>query len=404
MRRIGCSSCPFTPRTFRSEGRGSAASVSGCRVPSSRVGSRCRPLRASDRSRLSMRTCTPIRGRCASAAAPPASWRARARVFERYAARGPCRAVYCLGYCDRSPAALLPNGRIALGDPSARSSAARRILRRCRAVRASAREPLVTARIARGDFSALEAARRDGAYAVLARALAPAAARRSSRRSSARASAVAAARAFSTGGQVARGGPRAPSRSGWWSPTETRAIPGSFVDRVAARSRPARRARGNGPVRLRDRRARGLRLRPLRVPARARADRAPRSPRRARPECSVRRCSGVARPFEVSVVSGRGQLRLRRGDGAAERARGPARRGAAATALSRRARLRAAARPSSTTSRRSPTSRSCSRMGAERYARLGTRGLLRHQGALAQRRLRAAGPRRGRVRDAAAQR
>jgi NADH:ubiquinone oxidoreductase subunit F (NADH-binding) len=87
-------------------------------------------------------------------------------VFESHAARGPCRAVYCVGYCDRSPAALLRDGRVALGDPSAGS--VREDPPPLPAVRALGREPLVTARVARGDFSAFGAARRDGAYSVLA--------------------------------------------------------------------------------------------------------------------------------------------------------------------------------------------------------------------------------------------
>ena len=91
-------------------------------------------------------------------------------VFQSYAARGPCRAVYCVGYCDRSPAALLPDGRVALGDPSVRSIH-REDPPPLPAVRALGRVPLVSARVARGDFSTLEAARRDGAYSVLARAV-----------------------------------------------------------------------------------------------------------------------------------------------------------------------------------------------------------------------------------------
>jgi NADH:ubiquinone oxidoreductase subunit F (NADH-binding) len=91
-------------------------------------------------------------------------------VVESYAARGPCRAVYCVGYCDRSPAALLPDGRIALGDPADRATY-RGDPAPTPAVRALGREPLVAARIVRGDFSSLAAARRDGAYSVLARAI-----------------------------------------------------------------------------------------------------------------------------------------------------------------------------------------------------------------------------------------
>jgi NADH:ubiquinone oxidoreductase subunit F (NADH-binding) len=91
-------------------------------------------------------------------------------VFTSYAARGPCRAVYCVGYCDRSPAALLPDGRIALGDPAAESTY-HEDPAPLPSVRAFGCKPLVTARIARDDCSSLAAARRDGAYSVLARAI-----------------------------------------------------------------------------------------------------------------------------------------------------------------------------------------------------------------------------------------
>ena len=90
------------------------------------------------------------------------------------------REVYCLGYCDRSPA-LLRDGRVVHGD------AARTLLadgddggepRRKPApvdgetpIRARGVEPIVTRRIARGDFSDLAAAREDGAYETLLAAL-----------------------------------------------------------------------------------------------------------------------------------------------------------------------------------------------------------------------------------------
>jgi hypothetical protein len=92
------------------------------------------------------------------------------RLFESYAARGPCRAVYCVGYCDRSPAALRPDGQIVLGDPSA-ESVEHEEPPAIPTVRAFGREPLVTARIEQGDSSTLSAARRAGAYSVLARAI-----------------------------------------------------------------------------------------------------------------------------------------------------------------------------------------------------------------------------------------
>jgi NADH:ubiquinone oxidoreductase subunit F (NADH-binding) len=90
-----------------------------------------------------------------------------AALFESYAARGPCRAVYCLGYCDRSPAALLPDGRVVLAEGAEKAEPRNPLP----TVRCLAREPLVTARLARGDFADFTAARRDGAYDALERAL-----------------------------------------------------------------------------------------------------------------------------------------------------------------------------------------------------------------------------------------
>ena len=91
-------------------------------------------------------------------------WKLRAR-------KQPCRGAYCLGWCDRSPALLFADGRIASGeraraDRGADDEGARPM------VRSLAREPIATARIGRGSFAALVDARRDGAYAALEGALA----------------------------------------------------------------------------------------------------------------------------------------------------------------------------------------------------------------------------------------
>lgn len=75
-------------------------------------------------------------------------------------ANRPARAVHCLGYCDRSPARLTPAGHIILPEGSGPPS-----------IRHIAREPIVTARIGRGDFSALADARAAGVYRALAQAL-----------------------------------------------------------------------------------------------------------------------------------------------------------------------------------------------------------------------------------------
>jgi len=87
--------------------------------------------------------------------------------------RTTCRPVYCIGFCDRSPAALRRDGRavalngvasvepvldLASPEPSRP------------AVRSVARQSIVTRRIGRGDFSDLNAALEDGAYETLAKA------------------------------------------------------------------------------------------------------------------------------------------------------------------------------------------------------------------------------------------
>ncbi|MBM4221877.1 MAG: hypothetical protein FJ170_08025, partial [Gammaproteobacteria bacterium] len=72
----------------------------------------------------------------------------------------PLRTVQCLGYCDRSPARLGPDGQVILTAGSGSGS-----------IRNIAREAIVTARIGRGDFSSLDRAREAGVYRALTRAL-----------------------------------------------------------------------------------------------------------------------------------------------------------------------------------------------------------------------------------------
>jgi len=91
-------------------------------------------------------------------------WKLRAR-------KDPCRGAYCLGWCDRSPALLFADGRVATGERARADRGADQEGARP-AVRSLAREPIATARIARGCFAALADARRDGAYVALERALA----------------------------------------------------------------------------------------------------------------------------------------------------------------------------------------------------------------------------------------
>lgn len=84
------------------------------------------------------------------------------------------QAVYCLGFCDRSPALLDPGGEVhcgpsALAWPAAKVDAHEEPLPR---IRALSRRPVITERIARGTHASLGIARQAGVYGGLARALA----------------------------------------------------------------------------------------------------------------------------------------------------------------------------------------------------------------------------------------
>jgi NADH:ubiquinone oxidoreductase subunit F (NADH-binding) len=84
------------------------------------------------------------------------------------------RRVYCLGYCDRSPAVLLPDGRVAAGESAwalARAGTPPSSPPGPPSIRCRSREAIVTQRIARGDFSELGRARSAGVYEALAGAL-----------------------------------------------------------------------------------------------------------------------------------------------------------------------------------------------------------------------------------------
>ncbi|MEN8158749.1 MAG: NADH-ubiquinone oxidoreductase-F iron-sulfur binding region domain-containing protein [Myxococcota bacterium] len=98
-----------------------------------------------------------------------------ARVATALAADGPVRGAHCLGHCHRSPVALDSEGGVLVDvDP-------RRVLGRLREraplpapprIECLASEPILTRRIARGDFSPLGKAQADGAWGVLEAALA----------------------------------------------------------------------------------------------------------------------------------------------------------------------------------------------------------------------------------------
>ncbi|HVH07222.1 MAG TPA: NADH-ubiquinone oxidoreductase-F iron-sulfur binding region domain-containing protein [Myxococcota bacterium] len=149
------------------------------------------------------------------------------------------RPAYCLGHCDRSPVALDAVGRVqalcatgpADGSPFDREPAPAPTT-----VRSLAREPIVTRRIGRGDFSRLADARADGAWRVLEAAIrgGPEAVLEAIEASGERGRGGA---GFSTGAKwraarSAPGGPRYVVANG------DEGDPGSFVDRVLLESDP----------------------------------------------------------------------------------------------------------------------------------------------------------------------
>jgi NADH:ubiquinone oxidoreductase subunit F (NADH-binding) len=91
-------------------------------------------------------------------------------LWELHAAERPCRPAYCLGWCDRSPALLRPDGSVASG-ARAQSADGRDPDGARPDVRCLAPEAVVTARIGRGSYASLDAARADGAYTALEQAL-----------------------------------------------------------------------------------------------------------------------------------------------------------------------------------------------------------------------------------------
>jgi NADH:ubiquinone oxidoreductase subunit F (NADH-binding) len=82
----------------------------------------------------------------------------------------PGRRVYCLGFCDRSPAALLPDGRVALGCRAPADLERAQAAPAPPAVQVAAREAVVLARLRSGDHSELATARSAGVYAAWLRA------------------------------------------------------------------------------------------------------------------------------------------------------------------------------------------------------------------------------------------
>jgi NADH:ubiquinone oxidoreductase subunit F (NADH-binding) len=135
--------------------------------------------------------------------------------------------VYCLGFCDRSPARLLPDGGVELGGAA---DGAAQDLSGPPAMRSLTAEPLVLRNALRGDASGLEDARAAGVYGSLERALA--------------AGPEAVLDAMERSGERGRGGAAFPAGLKWrrcaQAPGGPKHVvangdegdPGSFVDRV----------------------------------------------------------------------------------------------------------------------------------------------------------------------------
>jgi NADH:ubiquinone oxidoreductase subunit F (NADH-binding) len=97
-----------------------------------------------------------------------------AKLKSLFAGRTPCRDVYCLGYCDQSPAVLDAHSEVFTGAEARRlaEGAETPLPAQAPSVRSLARDPLVLGRVLRGDCSSLVAARAAGVYRAIERALA----------------------------------------------------------------------------------------------------------------------------------------------------------------------------------------------------------------------------------------
>lgn len=94
-----------------------------------------------------------------------------AGLHERLSADLDCRAVYCLGYCDRSPVALRGEDDVLVHCRAEDVHAASTPVPRLPAVRCLAREPILTRRLLLGGCATLASARAAGAYSSLESAL-----------------------------------------------------------------------------------------------------------------------------------------------------------------------------------------------------------------------------------------
>ncbi|WP_437631134.1 NADH-ubiquinone oxidoreductase-F iron-sulfur binding region domain-containing protein [Sorangium sp. So ce854] len=161
------------------------------------------------------------------------------RLGDALAASGPCRGVYCLGFCDRSPAVLLPDNRVATRcDPADASRAldAATPDPAPPAIRSACAEPIVTRNVLRGDTSELADARVAGVYAALEAALTR--------------PAEEVLRCVERSGERGRGGAAYPTGAKWRRCAEApgsekyvvvngdEGDPGSFIDRVLLEGDP----------------------------------------------------------------------------------------------------------------------------------------------------------------------
>ncbi len=160
---------------------------------------------------------------------------AGAAELERAIARlEPCRPVYCLGHCDRSPVLLRGDGQeaveVSASDLDAVLGAPHALESPTSSIRCAAREAVVTLRIGRGDHTLLDLAERAGAWHGLRRAL--------------RQPPEALLDQLERSGERGRGGAGFPTGRKWRACAQSRADaryviangdegdPGSFIDRL----------------------------------------------------------------------------------------------------------------------------------------------------------------------------
>lgn len=152
----------------------------------------------------------------------------------------PCQSVYCLGYCDRSPAVLRADERVALGineeDLSRVSPSATPSSPPLPSIRCAASRSVVTRRLIKGSHASLARARASGAYEALAQALDVEPGEVISR--------------VERSGELGRGGAAYPTGAKWRTcaetPSDCRFViangdegdPGSFIDRVLMEEDP----------------------------------------------------------------------------------------------------------------------------------------------------------------------